>query len=210
MKAPIKELIKDNMTEEIVRTAQKMATLDGAHTITVSRILSDLRITNRVFYNRFHNIDEVLEIVYKNAVIKMHESLQSEYDPDKNFFEYVMDIAVKVLTNTYDIKMQFSRYMFEHDSLTEFNCTWWTNEIKKLIEYATAHKLIKPVDADKLSYTIWCFCRGFNADAVIRKLSRAEAVEYFKYGFGCLMEGLRQYEFADNINSVSLDLENLL
>lgn len=189
--AQAKELIRDEMSEEIIRTAQGMATMDGAHTVTVSRILSELGITNRVFYNRFHNIDEVLEIVYKNSVFKMHESLKSEFDAEKNFFEYVMDVAVKVLTNTYDIKMQFSRYMFEHDSLTEFNCTWWTNEIKKLIEYAKADGLIKPVDGEKLSYTIWCFCRGFNADAVSRKLSRAEAVEYFKYGFGCLMEGIK-------------------
>jgi len=189
--AQAKELIRDEMSEEIIRTAQGMATMDGAHTVTVSRILSELGITNRVFYNRFHNIDEVLEIVYKNSVFKMHESLKSEFDAEKTIFEYVMDVAVKVLTDTYDIKMQFSRYMFEHDSLTEFNCTWWTNEIKKLIEYAKADGLIKPVDAEKLSYTIWCFCRGFNADAVSRKLSRAEAVEYFKYGFGCLLEGIK-------------------
>ena len=72
-----------------------MATMDGAHTVTVSRILSELGITNRVFYNRFHNIDEVLEIVYKNSVFKMHESLKSEFDAEKTIFEYVMDSAQK-------------------------------------------------------------------------------------------------------------------
>ena len=103
------ELISDEMSDKIIEAAENLATRDGAHTVTVSRILNELGITNRVFYNRFHNINEVLEIVYKNSVFKMHESLKSQYDPEKNFFEYVMEVAVRVLTDTYDIKMQFSR-----------------------------------------------------------------------------------------------------
>lgn len=192
MKAHSGELIKDNMSFQIINATQKMATADGAHTVTVSRVLTELGITNRVFYNRFHNIDEVLEIVYKNAVFEMHESLKSEFDFEKNFYDYLMDVAVNVLINTYDIKKQFSRYMFEHDSLTEFNFTWWKTEIKKLAEKAIACGLIsKDVDSEKLSYVVWCFCRGFNTDAVVRNLSKEDAVEYFKYGFGCLIKGIK-------------------
>ena len=185
-------LINDEMSGEIIKVVQEMAMVEGAHTVTVSRVLQKLNITNRVFYNRFHNINEVLEIVYKDAVYKMHESLQSELDDKKDFFEYVMDVCVKVLINTYDIKKQFSRYMFEHDSLKEFNYNWWTDEIKKLIETAVKSGLIKDVDADVLSYTIWCFCRGFNTDAVCRNLSKEEAVKRFKYGFGCFLEGIKR------------------
>ena len=187
------ELISDEMSDKIIEAAENLATRDGAHTVTVSRILNELGITNRVFYNRFHNINEVLEIVYRNSVFKMHESLKSQYDPKKNFFEYVMEVAVRVLTDTYDIKMQFSRYMFEHDSLTEANCSWWTGKIKKIIEYAKVNNLIKEnIDSDMLSYSIWCFCRGYNADAVSRKLSKEDAVKYFKYGFGCLIDGVKK------------------
>ncbi len=186
------ELIKDEMSDEIIKVAQRMAMQKGAHEVNVSRILAEMGITNRVFYNRFSNINEVLEIVYKNAVIKMHGSLKAEYDSSKDFFDYVMDVAVKVLTDTYDIKMQFCRYMFEHDSLTRANCDWWTEEIEKLIAFAESKGMIIDVDTKKLSYTIWCFCRGFNIDAVSRKLSKEEAVEYFRYGFGCLIDGVRK------------------
>ena len=186
-----KEFIKDEMSDEIIKVAQKMAMQKGAHEVNVSRILQEMGITNRVFYNRFPNINEVLEIVYKNAVIKMHGSLKAEYDEKKDFFDYIMDVAVKVLTDTYDIKMQFSRYMFEHDSLTRSNCEWWTDEIEKLIDYAAAKGMVRNIDPKKLSYTIWCFCRGFNIDAVSRKLSKEEAVEFFRYGFGCLIDGIR-------------------
>lgn len=185
------EFIKDEMSDEIIKVAQKMAMQKGAHEVNVSRILSEMGITNRVFYNRFPNINEVLEIVYKNAVIKMHGSLKAEYNEKKDFFDYIMDVAVKVLTDTYDIKMQFGRYMFEHDSLTRSNCEWWTDKIEKLIEYAASKGMIRNIDPKKLSYTIWCFCRGFNIDAVSRKLSKEEAVEFFRYGFGCLIDGVR-------------------
>ena len=186
-----KELISDEMSDKIIKLAEKIAIAEGAHTISVRRILSELKITNRVFYNRFKNIGEVLEKVYTNAVFKMHESIKIKYDPNKDFFEYVMNVAVKVLIDTYDVKMHFSRFMFEHDSLTQTNCRWWTEEIKKIIEYAKEKKLIKDVDSDMLSYSIWCFCRGYNVDAVGRKMPKEEAVRYFKFGFGCLLDGIK-------------------
>ena len=65
------------------------------------------------------------------------------------------------------------------------------NEIIKLIEYAKKEKLLKDVDSYAVSYAIWCFCRGYNADAVGRKLPKEEAVKNFKYSFGFLLDGLR-------------------
>jgi len=193
---PIKkntELIYDDMSLLIIDTAASLAMREGADKVNVSKILRELSITNRVFYNRFHNIDEVLETVYKDTVIKMQESVKSEYTPDKDFFKYVTDVAVKVLVNTYELKKQFSGYMFEHDSLTQSNFNWWADEIKQFISYGKEHNLIKEeIDPDMLIYSVWCFCRGFNADAVARNRSKEEAVRFFRFGFGCIMEGIKK------------------
>ncbi len=186
------ELIVDETSRRIIEIAKSLATEYGAHTVTVRSILAQLGTTNRVFYNRFHNIDEVLQIIYTEAVEQMHESLESDIDINEDFFGYVMDIAVKVLVNTYDIKMQFSQYMFEHDSLTESNRRWWEGAIKKFLAVGVSKKLVKPVDPDILSYSIWCFCRGFNADAVKRRLPIEDAIETFRFGFGCFLEGVKE------------------
>lgn len=186
------ELICDDMSNEIIGVVEKMAKESGAHTVTVRKVLEELEITNRVFYNRFRNIDEVLQIIYKKAVLKMQRSIKTEFTGGEDFFEYVTEIALSTLIDTYDIKMQFSSYMFEHDSLTEDNRLWWSSEVKKLIRYAKEHSLIKDVDEDTLCYSIWCFCRGFNADAVSRKISKEDAVRYFKFSFGCFLDGLKQ------------------
>lgn len=186
-----KQLIYDSISDEIIRITEELATKDGAHTVTVRKILARLGTTNRVFYNRFHNIDEVLQIVYKNAVMKMHDSVISEFDMSKDFFEYVTDVATSVLVKTYEIKMQFNQYTFEHDSLTDFNRNWWTKKIHELLDYGIAHKHIRNVDYDSISYAAWCFCRGFNADALGRKMPIDEAVKYFRAGFGCFLDGLR-------------------
>lgn len=186
-----KSLICDSISDEIIRITEDLATKDGAHTVTVRKILARLGTTNRVFYNRFHNVDEVLQIVYKNAVMKMHDSVVSEFDIKKDFFEYVIDVATSVLVQTYEIKMQFNHYTFEHDSLTDFNRVWWTEKIHELLDYGIAHKHIRNVDYDSISYAAWCFCRGFNADALGRKMPIDEAVRYFRAGFGCFLDGLR-------------------
>ena len=147
-------------------------------------------MTNRVFYNRFANIDEVLRIVYRNAVVHMRENIKPEFHDRASFEQFCIDTAVDVLMQTYDVKMQFRRYVFEHDSLTEENRIWWYDKIKKYYAYALEQGFAKPVDADALCYAIWCFCRGYYADAVSRQLSREEAVRYFTFGFTCLLNGV--------------------
>ncbi|MEE1014251.1 MAG: TetR/AcrR family transcriptional regulator [Clostridia bacterium] len=190
--AEIKDaLITDEISEEILHVAEEIARKDGARNVTVRSILSKMGVTNRVFYNRFHNIEEVLELIYTRAVSKMQESIQSEYDVRTNFFEYVMDVVVKVLINTYDVKSQFSQYMFEFDSLKETNRIWWTDKIREIIEAGKATGQIKDVDSDMLSYMMWTFLRGYNADAVNRKLSKEEAVANVKFGMNCLFDGIR-------------------
>ena len=184
-------LIRDEMSEKIVQTAENMVIESGVHSITVRKLLQELGITNRVFYNRFHNLGEVLEIVYKNTVLKIRESLNASFDEQKDFFENVTEIATKSLIASYDTKQQFNQYVFENDSASHGNFEWWKNEIKKLIRYGIERNHIKNVDPEIMSYSIWCFCRGYNADAVGRKLPRDKAVEHFRYSFSILLDGMR-------------------
>jgi len=187
------DLISDEMSAKIIETVEMLVTSYGAEELNVRRILKELDITNRVFYNRFHNINEVLEIVYRNTIIKIRETMPKNFDVSskEEFFERVMDIIVHSLTSSYDHKMQFNQYVFKRDSISESNSRWWCGEIKKLIDYAMEKGYIKKVDSEVLSYSIWCFIRGYNADAVGRNLPKEEAVENFKYSFGFLMDGLK-------------------
>ncbi|MBQ7913785.1 MAG: TetR/AcrR family transcriptional regulator [Clostridia bacterium] len=184
------KLIKDATSEKIIAAAEKIATQSGE--VTVRKILRELGVTNRVFYNRFHNVDEVLEIVYNNTVSKIRESMATEYDGKRDFFEYVTDAVTETLVLSYDLKMKFNRYVFEYDSLSQSNYTWYMERIKKLFAYAKERGIVRPdIDAETLSYAIWCFCRGYNADAVERNLPKDEAVEKFRYSFSILLDGLK-------------------
>ena len=180
------------MSDKIIETAEQLATTEGAHTLTVRKILQKLGITNRVFYNRFHNIEEVLEIIYRNMIIKIRESITPEQTNNaEEFFGHVIDVVTRALIMSYENKMQFNQYVFENDSQSQNNYTWWHMEIKKLIDYAKEHKYIRDVDSDIMSYAIWCFCRGYNADAVGRRLPMDIAVKNFRYSFGILLDGMR-------------------
>ena len=185
-------LINDEMSQKIIDAAEKLAMSGGTNDITVRKILTELGITNRVFYNRFHNIDEVLEIVYKSTALKMRQSILTNLDESRDFFEQVTEVVTQSLIMSYDIKMRFNQYVFENDSLSRENYEWWMCEIKKLIDHAKAHDYIKDVDSEILSYSIWCFCRGYNADSVGRGIPKEEAVKNFKYSFGFLLDGLKK------------------
>ncbi len=188
------ELIRDEMSDKIISTAEKIATTDGPDALTVRKILQSLAITNRVFYNRFHNISEVLDIVYRNTIQKIRDTLPTEFDSNKDFFEQVIDFVANTLVISYRTKNHFNYYVFENDSVSDYNYCWWMKKIREIIEYAKKHKYIKNVDSDVMSYSIWCFCRGYNADAVGRGLPMNEAIKNFKYSFAFLLQGMREQE----------------
>lgn len=185
-------MIQDEISEQIVASVGKLARQHSADTITVRDVLKDLKITNRVFYNRFHNIDEILEILYRDMVHKVRQSLALPWQDGTDFFEYVQMVAAQTLILSYTHKENLSQYIFEVDSASDANYQWWDQEIKKLIAIGQEQKLVrKDLDADMLSYSIWCFIRGFNADAMARNLTREEAETRFHYGFGIILDGLK-------------------
>ncbi|MBR3447438.1 MAG: TetR/AcrR family transcriptional regulator [Oscillospiraceae bacterium] len=182
--------IQDGLSEQIVQIVARLAAEEGAHKVTAKQVINELGMTNRVFYNRFSNIDEVLRIVYRNAVVQMHENIEPDFHDKDSFLRFCTDVAVKVMMQTYDVKMQFRCYVFEHDSLTENNRLWWADKVKKYYAIALEQGFAREVDTDALCYAIWCFCRGYYADALSRQLPKDEAVRYFTFGFACLLNGV--------------------
>lgn len=184
------ERIHDAISEQIVDIVTRIAETEGAHKVTVRKIISELNVTNRVFYNRFSNCDEVLRIVYRRAVMQIRENITPDLTDQESFVRSCIDAAVDVLKKTYSIKMQFRRYVFEHDSLTEENRLWWAEKIRQFYQIAVAQGYAKEVDADAFCYAVWCFCRGYFADVVSRQLTQEDAIRYFTFGFTCLINGV--------------------
>ena len=187
------ELIRDEMSEKIISVAESIAMSEGTLDINVRRILHELNISNRVFYNRFRNVEEVLEKVYEKTVLKIREGIQTVYDPSKNYHDAVIEIVTNTLRLSYKSKMNFNQYVFYSDSRSQKNYEWWKSEIERIIEYGkTVGEIGKSIDTDVMSYSIWCFIRGYNADALGRGIPLDEAVEHFKYSFGILLKGLKE------------------
>ena len=185
-------LIMDEMSERIIEVAERMAMANGAHTVNVRKILLELGITNRVFYNRFRNIDDVLGIVYQRISEQVRANATWESDTQEEFFNRVTDMVTNTLIRSYDLKKQFNQYMFENDSRSQINYEWWMSNIKEMLIYAKEKGYVRAdADVDMLNYSLWCFWRGYNADAVGRGIPKDEAVKNCKYSFGIILDGLR-------------------
>lgn len=187
-----KDLIYDEMSKNIVETAEKIAHASGIENVNVRRLLQELNITNRVFYNRFHNIDEVLDVIYKKTSLKIRESILEKFDINGDFIEQVKEIVANTLLMSYENKENINQFIFEIDSQSDDNYFWWKEEIKNLIEIGKQKGLLKDVDTEIMSYSIWCFIRGYNADALCRGIPKEEAVKNFRYSFGILLDGMKK------------------
>ncbi len=185
-------LIIDEMSDKIITVAERMAMTNGAHTVNVRKILLELGITNRVFYNRFRNVGDVLGVVYQKVSEQIRTSAAWESNNQEEFFERITEMVANTLIRSYDLKKQFNQYIFENDSRSQSNYEWWMSAIKQMLTYAKEKQYIRPdADVDVLSYSLWCFWRGYNADAVGREIPKEEAVRGCKYSFGIILDGLR-------------------
>lgn len=185
-------LIVDEMSDRIIAVAERMAMTNGAHTVNVRKILLELGITNRVFYNRFRNIGEVLGIVYQRVSEQIRTNAAWESNSEEEFFEHVTDMVADTLISSYDLKKQFNQYIFENDSRSKSNYEWWMTSIRKMLNYAKEKGYVRDdIDVDVMSYSLWCFWRGYNADAVGRGIPKDEAVRNCKYSFSIILDGLR-------------------
>ena len=96
-------LIQDDMSERIIAIVENIVLTAGTENITVRQILKELKVTNRVFYNRFHSIDDVLDIIYQKTILKIRESILG-FDPAGDFFEQITSIVESTLLVSYDAK----------------------------------------------------------------------------------------------------------
>jgi len=185
--------IDDELTAEIINTATEIVNEHGVEELTVRTIIRKLKVSNRVFYNRFCNINELLEVMYEISVRKMREALESsKWDENQDYFEYYIKILEDVLRLTYIHKKQFSNYMFKHDSISDANRKWWVDKVKSILDGAIEKKLIRnDINSEHISYCIWCFCRGFNTDAVNRKIPIDDALKMYGETFRIFLDGLK-------------------
>lgn len=186
------ELLQDELNEEIIEAARALAKEKSIGKITVRDILKAMNISNRVFYNRFRNIDEVLEILYHETVNKVRESLFVPWEEGTDYGDYIMQVAENTLLFSYESRAYMSQYIFETDSARPSNFEWWIREIADIIDRGRQIGYLRTdLDGEAIGYSAWCFIRGFNADALTRKLPREEALRQFRCGFGCLLEGMK-------------------
>ena len=185
-------LIHDEMSEKIVAAAAELALREGAGEVTVRKIIRALGVTNRVFYNRFRNAEEVLGLVYQNMTVQMRRSVLEHFDPEGDFFGQITDIAAGTLTLSYRLKLGMNQYVFLQDSVSAENFLWWRERIREFIDLGREKGLVRPdLDGDKISYAVWCFIRGYNTDALARGLPEEAALDGFRYSFGVLLEGMK-------------------
>ena len=182
--------LQDEISTKIINTVTKMVYEGGAANINVQMVLKKLKITNRVFYNRFKNIDEVLLCVSQNLVHKMRQCMLRPYNEKENYHKYLVSLATDVLVKTYEIKKDFSDYMFNNDIVNESNKLWWIDHMIPALEYGVKNGFLKPMDIREMAYAVWCFCRCFNVDAIKSRLELNKALETFTMAFTFLIDGM--------------------
>ena len=188
---PEKTYIQDEVCDQIMTVTKELVDIHGASNITVKMVINKMGVTNRVFYNRFPNIETVLISIYNDIVLKMRDCLKSKYNYKTHFRSYCDDVACNILVSNILLKNKFAHFHFFHDSMSKENATWWMKTMGKMVHEAIELGAAKPNDCYHVAYALWCFCRGVSADAIGRGIGDLDSTKkHFREIFGYFLDGI--------------------
>ena len=187
-------MLQDETADEILRIAKEICKTEGAGQVTVRKIITQMGVTNRVFYNRYRSRDALLYQIYSEAVTEMHRCVDPHYTDKDSFFQFCLETGEQVLGQTYDIKRQFKDYYFAHTELTDHNRDWWSEQVRRHYTIAHENGWIQVTDIEKIGVSLWCMCRGYLEDAAVRAFTKDEALQAFRFGMTCYLKGLMEME----------------
>lgn len=182
--------LEDETSKTIIATAAQIARREGMEELTVKRVLTELKVSNRVFYNRFRNIDDVIQVLYEDLVQEIRSSLERVQQPAQSYPDYLLELAVAAVEKIYQNTLHFKQYLFSYQVANDTNRDWWLKNIQQLLRRGMEQGELKVNDPVKMSYGVWCFCLGFHRDAVGDELTEQEAMDAFREAFSCLIQGM--------------------
>lgn len=182
--------LEDETSKTIIATAAQIARREGMEELTVKRVLTELKVSNRVFYNRFRNIDDVIQVLYEDLVQEIRSSLERVQQPAQSYPDYLLELAVAAVEKIYQNTLHFKQYLFSYQVANDTNRDWWLKKIQQLLCRGMEQGELKVNDPVKMSYGVWCFCLGFHRDAVGDELTEQEAMDAFREAFSCLIQGM--------------------
>lgn len=184
--------IEDKTTKAIVRTAAVIAQREGLEKLTVKRILSEMKVSNRVFYNRFRNIEDLIEVMYHQFVDTVRERINPERLADtEHYYETMLELAVGVVRKMYHNDIHFRLRLLSYEASKESNRNWWLKQIQEILKDGVNRGLLKPMNEQAVSYGVWCFCLGFHKDALGKNINEEEAISAFRESFSYFIEGMK-------------------
>lgn len=184
--------IEDDTTKAIVKTAGIIAQREGLDQLSVKRILSEMKVSNRVFYNRFRNIEDLIEVMYHEFVGTLRGQINPQQLADtEHYYDKLLELAVGVVQKMYRNHIHFRLRLLSYETSKESNRNWWLEQIQKILEDGVSRGLLKPMNEQAVSYGVWCFCLGFHKDALGKNVSEEEAISAFRESFSYFIEGMK-------------------
>ncbi len=184
--------IQDEITEKILSTAKEIAQTEGMEQLSVKRILAEMKVSNRVFYNRFCNIEDVIEILYERMVFSLRDILDpSLLTITESYYKTLVALAVRVVECLYQNNIHFRVRLLSYEASKDSNRNWWITQIQAILRDGISRGLLKPMDDLSAARGIWCFCLGFNKEALGQNISEEEALISFHASFSILIEGMK-------------------
>lgn len=183
--------LEDETTKQIIAAATGIAQREGIEQLSVKGILAEMGVSNRVFYNRFRNIDDIIQILYNELVQEIRASLKSVREEGRDYYSYLLELAVAVVRKIYQNNLHFRKHLLSYHASNDSNRNWWLTQIQTILQDGINRGLLRKMNITAVSYGVYCFCLGFHKEAVGEALEGEQAIGAFSQSFALLIEGMK-------------------
>ena len=177
--------------QAILDTALEIGMKEGFEALSVRRISSTMGYSTGVVYHHFRDKQEIIDAIEVSQMKVMREKIASLLDESENVVENMTAVFHEIMLLALNEPEKYNLIVLRKYSRNVAGSPEWIPYISEELKKGMETGLIRPMDPDKVSFSIWSSFVGFNLMiSRQRNMTPSEAEEFYLTQLDIVLKGV--------------------
>jgi AcrR family transcriptional regulator len=186
--------------QTILATALQIGLKEGCEALSVRKISKAMGYSTGVVYHHFRDKQEIIDAIEASQTENMRQRIASLLDSSKSIVENMAAAFHEVMLLALHEPEKYNLIVLHKYSRKTISRPQWIPYLSRELKKGMETGLIRPMDPDKMAFTIWSSFLGFNL-TISRQtnLTLAQAEKFYQTQLDIILKGALNHEDSCNL-----------
>lgn len=152
----------ETVRQTILNTALEMGIREGFESISVRKIINEMKYSTGVVYHHFKDKQEIIDAIEAEETNKLYTAITDLLDDTKDIVCNMEAVFHLITRLAFEEPEKYNLVVLHKYSRRNSNQPKWISYISENLKDGIQAGLIKEMDVDKSAFSIWSSFLGFN------------------------------------------------